>query len=163
MTAPTTASDDSAVPEAGRPSGVERLARTDLAAEPFFLAARLSSTGSAGANRRLAELGLKVRHYSVLALACSGEEPTQRELSQFLVLDPSQIVSIIDELEQRGAVERRTDPRDRRSKILVPTAAGRRLYDRAKALVSRSTEDSLAELSAAERDELFRLLRKAAL
>ncbi|GGG46596.1 ranscriptional regulator [Kocuria dechangensis] len=160
MTPRTTPSVDEETPAV---DGIERLAHTDLATEPFFLAARLASTGSAGANRMLAELGLKVRHYSVLALACSGEEPTQRELSQFLVLDPSQIVSIIDELEQRGAVERRTDPRDRRSKILAPTAAGHSLYAEAKALVARSTEDSLTELSAAERDELFRLLRKAAL
>lgn len=160
MTPRTTPSVDEETP---RLDGIERLAHTDLAAEPLFLAARLASTGSAGANRVLAELGLKVRHYSVLALACSGEEPTQRELSQFLVLDPSQIVSIIDELEQRGAVERRTDPRDRRSKILAPTAAGRSLYGRARDLVARSTEDSLTGLSAAERNALFHLLRKAAL
>lgn len=143
--------------------GLERLGGTELATEPFFLMARLSSTGSAEANRVLADLGLKVRHYSVLALACSGAEPTQRELSQFLVLDPSQIVSIVDELEQGGAVERRTDPRDRRSKILAATAAGRALYARAQALVAGATGESLGGLSGAERDELLRLLRKAAL
>ena len=159
MTAPTTASG---AQDGARSDSIERLAAADLAAEPFFLMARLASTGSARANQVLAELELKVRHYSVLALACSEEQPTQRELSQFLVLDPSQIVSIIDELEQRGVVERRTDPRDRRSKILAPTPAGRALYEEAKALVARSTEDSLGALSPDERDELFRLLRKAA-
>lgn len=158
MTARTHASVGGAVAA----DGLERLARTELAAEPFFLMARAASTGSAGANRALAELGLKVRHYSVLALACSGEEPTQRELSQFLVLDPSQIVALVDELERCGAVERRTDPRDRRSKIVVPTAAGRKLYAQARAGVAGATGDSLAGLSADERGELLRLLRKAA-
>ncbi|HST71140.1 MarR family transcriptional regulator [Kocuria sp.] len=152
-----TARDDSP------PGGIERLAGTDLAGESFFLMARLASTGSAAANRALADLGLKVRHYSVLALACSGEEPTQRELSQFLVLDPSQIVSIIDELEQRGAVERRTDPRDRRSKIVAPTGAGRELYAEAQGLVAAAAAESLDGLSVAERQDLLRLLQKAAL
>ena len=116
-------------------AGLERLLEAELTAEPVFLMARAASTGSSAANRRLAELELKVRHYSVLALACGEEQLTQRELSQFLVLDPSQIVAILDDLERRGAVERRTDPRDRRSKIIAPTAAGRELYARARVLV----------------------------
>jgi len=64
------------------PSGVAagRLVSTGLADEPIFLMARAASIGSSEANRRLANLGLKVRHYSVLAIICNGEEPTQREL-----------------------------------------------------------------------------------
>ncbi|MCC3272104.1 MarR family transcriptional regulator [Arthrobacter zhangbolii] len=139
-----------------------RFTESDLGAEPVFLMARAASIGSAQANRSLAELGLKVRHYSVLSLACSGGAPTQRELSQFLVLDPSQIVAIVDELEQRGAVERRTDPRDRRSKVIMPTGGGRELYAQARKLVAGATESSLAALSAAERQELSRLLQRVA-
>ena len=143
-------------------AGLERLLEAELTAEPVFLMARAASTGSSAANRMLAELELKVRHYSVLALACGEEQLTQRELSQFLVLDPSQIVAILDDLERRGAVERRTDPRDRRSKIIAPTAAGRELYARARVLVENSTAESLSPLSPAEREELSRLLKKVA-
>lgn len=145
------------------PDGVAaRFAATDLGAEPVFLMARAASMGSAEANRRLADLGLKVRHYSVLSLACSGAAPTQRELSQFLVLDPSQIVAIIDELERRGAVERQTDPRDRRSKVIVPTKDGDALYARAREAVVGATAASMAQLSAAEQGELRRLLQQVA-
>ncbi|MCC9205774.1 MarR family winged helix-turn-helix transcriptional regulator [Arthrobacter sp. zg-Y769] len=147
------------------PDGVAdaaRFAATELGTEPVFLMARAASMGSAEANRRLADLGLKVRHYSVLSLACSGTAPTQRELSQFLVLDPSQIVAIIDELERRGAVERQTDPRDRRSKVIVPTKDGDVLYAQARDLVGGATETSLAQLSAAEQCELRRLLQRVA-
>ncbi|MCQ1948584.1 MULTISPECIES: MarR family winged helix-turn-helix transcriptional regulator [Arthrobacter] len=147
------------------PDGVAdaaRFAATDLGAEPVFLMARAASIGSAEANRRLADLRLKVRHYSVLSLACSGAAPTQRELSQFLVLDPSQIVAIVDELERRGAVERQTDPRDRRSKVIVPTEDGRALYAHAREVVDGATETSVAQLSAAEQGELRRLLQKVA-
>ena len=139
-----------------------RFAAADLGAEPVFLMARAASIGSAEANRRLADLGLKVRHYSVLSLACSGGSPTQRELSQFLVLDPSQIVAIIDELERGGAVERQTDPRDRRSKVIVPTDAGRELYAQARQRVAGATDASMAALSAGDRKELRRLLQQVA-
>lgn len=144
------------------PTGLERLVEAALAAEPMFLMARAASTGSSAANKRLAQLDLKVRHYSVLALACGDERLTQRELSQFLVLDPSQIVAILDELERRGAVERQTDPRDRRSKIITPTRAGRELYAQAEALVQASTAESLSPLSPEERAQLSGLLRKVA-
>lgn len=140
----------------------ERLAASDLAREPVFLAIRLSSRGSADANRALAALGLKVRHYAVLALACSDLRSTQRELSQFLYLDPSQIVGLVDELEGRQLVQRRPDPRDRRSKVIVATASGRRFYAEARATVSTANEETLAALAPDDRDQLIRLLAAVA-
>lgn len=139
------------------------LVDSDLTREPVFLMARASSLGSATANRALAELHLKVRHYSVLSLVCSDTRPTQRQLSSFLVLDPSQIVLIVDALEQRGAVQRLPDPSDRRSKIIVATEQGRELYQRAKTAVEDCTDRTMAALSEAERDTLLGLLRRIAL
>ncbi|HHU38266.1 MAG TPA: winged helix-turn-helix transcriptional regulator [Propionibacterium sp.] len=144
------------------PEALDRLAGTTLASEPFFLAARVSGQGSGAANRRLAELGLKVRHYSVLALACSDVHPTQRELSHYLLLDPSQIVALIDELQALGAVQREPDPRDRRSKMVVATAAGRALYRRAKKVVDAASSDSLSALTTEQREDFLALLRLAA-
>ncbi|NKX52566.1 MarR family transcriptional regulator, partial [Arthrobacter deserti] len=103
-----------------------------------------------------------VRSYSVLSLACSGENPSQRELADFLSLDPSQIVSLVDQLEKRGAVTREADPRDRRSKVIAATAAGRRLYRAAAAVVRESEAQSLRRLNEAERDTLRSLLRRVA-
>lgn len=141
----------------------DRLALTSLADEPFFLAARLSALGSGAANKALVDLGLKVRSYSVLSFACSDPHPTQRELSQFLVLDPSQIVALVDELEARGAVERQPDPRDRRSKIIVATPEGRELHDQAKRVVDEQGRKSLHRLDPAERARFLELLYIAAL
>ena len=143
-------------------TGIERLQDTELAAEIEFLTARARSLGSGRANQLLADLDLKVRSYSVLSLACSGENPSQRELADFLSLDPSQIVSLVDQLEKRGAVAREADPRDRRSKVIVATAAGRRLYRAAAAIVRESEAQSMRRLSTAERDTLRSLLRRVA-
>lgn len=141
----------------------DTLVTSDLAQEPVFLMARASSLGSSLANRALAGLGLKVRHYSALSLVCSDLQLSQRELSRYLVLDPSQIVLIVDSLERRGAVVRRTDPNDRRSKLIEPTDEGRELYRRARTQVQRCTERTLSPLSEEERDTLLGLLQRVAL
>lgn len=152
----TTSSDQ--VPEPARlPLGATALAR-----EPFFVMARASAIGSSDANRALAGLGLKVREYSALVLACEEQAPTQRQLSQDLALDPSQIVAIVDSLQARGAVERRPDPRDRRSKIIEATAHGRELCAQARALVDTATDESLSALNATDRRRLYELLAKVA-
>lgn len=87
-----------------------RLAESSISTDIGFLLAKLHAAGSVLNNAALAEFGLKERSYSVLALACGNLGPTQRELAEFLSLDPSQIVALIDELEQRGLVERKPGP-----------------------------------------------------
>ena len=143
-------------------AGIERLYSSELANETEFLAARTRSVGSRRANEELASLDLKVRSYSVLSLACSGLNPSQRELAEFLFLDPSQIVALVDSLEKRGAVKRKADPRDRRSNIITPTAAGKKLYAEAAAVVQAAGEGALSALTPEERDQLRDLLRRVA-
>lgn len=133
-----------------------------LGDELFFVMARASAIGSSHANKALATLQLKVREYSALAIACSAESPTQRELSRQLALDPSQIVAIVDTLEKRGLVERRAHPRDRRSKIVVATEAGRELAAKAGSLSAESAKESLSMLTLDERATLHTLLSKVA-
>lgn len=139
-------------------AGGERFAEARLVAEPVFLMNRLGSLGSAIANQRLREHGLKVRQYSLLSLVCEPQAPTQREISEFLVLDPSQVVALVDELEGRGLLRREPDPRDRRSKILVPTDEGRGLLERAEADVDAATDELLTGLEPAQRAQLQELL-----
>ena len=64
----------------------------------------------AAGNASLAEHGLKARSYSVLALPASDARPSQRELAEFLRLDPSQVVGLVDGLQARGLVRREPDP-----------------------------------------------------
>lgn len=142
--------------------GASRLLAAELTTEIEFLTARARAIGSSRANVLLAPLGLKVRSYAVLSLACSGLNPSQRELADFLSLDPSQIVALVDHLEERGAVTREQDPRDRRSKGITATAKGVRLHDEARQAIRRAEAESLAPLDAAEREQLRGLLRRIA-
>lgn len=140
--------------------GVERFQNTLLARETAFLTARARGRGNELANQLLKAVDLKVRHFAVLSLACSGTGPSQREMGEFIDLDPSQVVSVVDHLEDRGLIRRETDPRDRRSKILVATEAGNALHDQAARLTRQAEDQVLQNLTSEEREQLLKLLSK---
>jgi len=142
-----------------RDEGVGVQVSPTLDADTSFLLARASALASAAGNRALAVFGLKVRTYSVLAVAVEVA-PSQRDLAERLRLDPSQIVALVDDLESRGLVERRQDPADRRARIVVATTAGVELFGRARADVARAERDLLGAHEGAE--ELRGLLRRIA-
>lgn len=139
-----------------------RLHAADLASEIEFLMARARAVGTAHANEVLAGVDLKARSYAVLSLACSDSKPTQRELAEFLSLDASQIVALVDGLQDRGLIMREPDPNDRRSNVIVSTADGRALCAQASKLVAQAEAKSLGALTDAERNQLRELLSRVA-
>ncbi|MEL5991552.1 MarR family winged helix-turn-helix transcriptional regulator [Microbacterium phosphatis] len=126
-----------------------------------FLLARANAQSLAAAHAALAEHGLRVRSYTVLALAVSEERLSQRDIAEYLRLDPSQVVALVDDLQTRGLVTREPDPNDRRAKAVIATPAGRRLHTQAEAAVNAAERDLLSVLAADEqavlRDLLLRL------
>jgi len=143
-------------------STISRLWDTAVGGDMSFLLARANAVSLSRANAALAEHGLKVRSYSVLALAASGARPSQRELSEFLRLDPSQLVALIDELAMRGLALREPDPSDRRANVVVVTDLGREVYTAARTSTVAAEEAAFAELTADDRDRLTGLLRRLA-
>src|SRR5699024_11221535 len=118
---------------------------TELVQEIQFLTARLAAKGNNYANKLLEELDLNVRQFSVLALAASALKPTQREMSSYVALDPSQMVALVDTLESRGLVKRETDRQDRRSNNIVATTEGAILYKKATRLTTPSEDHGLSD------------------
>ncbi|WP_413249762.1 MarR family winged helix-turn-helix transcriptional regulator [Sinomonas flava] len=141
--------------------GAPRLASSAIGGDVGLLLAKLHATGSVLNNHALAEFGLRERSYSVLRLACSGLEPTQRELADFLSLDPSQIVSLVDELEKRGLVTREQGRTDRRQKIVLATPEGEVVHAKAQAEIRACERQQLSALTDDEASTLTALLRKA--
>ncbi|WP_369138140.1 MarR family winged helix-turn-helix transcriptional regulator [Modestobacter versicolor] len=126
-----------------------------------FLMSRASGVVVRATNAALAEHGLRVRPYSVLALAAESEEGTsQRDLGTVLGLDPSQVVLLVDELVERGLVERRPSPADRRTRLVVATAEGRRVREAARQAADAAVEGPLALLGDAERERLRDMLTR---
>ncbi|MFF4396638.1 MarR family winged helix-turn-helix transcriptional regulator [Streptomyces sp. NPDC001480] len=99
--------------------------------------------------------GAQARLLSLLSL----EPLPMRKLAQKLKCEPSNVTGIVDRLENRGLVERRPDPADRRVKLAAATDEGRRVArDLREGL--RFAREPLAGLSDEERLALRDLLRR---
>jgi DNA-binding MarR family transcriptional regulator len=128
-----------------------------------FLLSRVSGIVVRATNAALVEESLRVRQYSVLTLACESEGGmSQRALAAVLGLDPSQVVALVDELVDAGLVERRPDPADRRTRLVVATAAGRRKRIDAADRAAAGLQGPLRPLSEQDRATLRDLLSRVA-
>jgi DNA-binding MarR family transcriptional regulator len=74
-----------------------------------------------------AALGLSGAQVKVLLSLVPGEAVPMRNLAERLDYDASNLTTLVDRLQRRGAVERRPDPVDRRVKALALTPAGEQL------------------------------------
>jgi DNA-binding MarR family transcriptional regulator len=89
------------------------------------------------------------------------ERPTpMHEIADMLRCDASNVTGIVDRLEARGAVERRSDPSDRRVKALVLTRSGRTLRRRAVEKMGEPPPE-IAGLSTADLKTLHGILSRA--
>jgi DNA-binding MarR family transcriptional regulator len=79
--------------------------------------------------------------------------------AEALGCDASNLTGIVDRLEKRGLVERRTVATDRRVKELVLTEAGRGVLGQLEELVTAAP--GLSDLGGEEQDALIGLLRRA--
>jgi DNA-binding MarR family transcriptional regulator len=77
-------------------------------------------------------------------------------------IDPSGLIATIDDLEERGWLERRKDPADRRRNVVVLTEAGAAKLAEGRAAASARARELTAPLSAKERRALRDLLAKIA-
>jgi DNA-binding MarR family transcriptional regulator len=107
------------------------------------------------AEERLAPYSLTLKHS--WALHALDEPLSMRGLAERLGIDASYVTAIADQLEERGLIERRPHPTDRRIKSLALTSEGRRFREQVLGELW-STIPSLDGLTAADRRELRRLL-----
>ena len=86
---------------------------------------------------------------------------SQRQISDHLGLDASDVVGVLDILEAAGMVERQRDPNDRRRHAVVLTEKGEAAAAHFAHLRARATERALAGLDEGERRQLVELLNRA--
>jgi len=107
----------------------------------------------------LREMGLTPGHMKALAILDPEEPRPMRAMADALACDASMVTWLVDRLEERGLVERRTSPTDRRVKTLVLTPLGIRTRERLAEALYTPPDDLLA-LDVAALVALRRELRK---
>lgn len=106
----------------------------------------------------LAMHGFDPKAAAILQLIRSNGPVSQQWLSEYLDLNRSVMVKLIDGLEQSGDVARKRNPHDRRSYALEVTPAGRRRLKQLEVLAHEVNAQFTSRLSPADTERLNELL-----
>ena len=127
-----------------------------------FLLKRLGHAAKERALDVFEATGLTPYHYAVLLALAEDSHETQGAIADALGYDRGQLVGLLDELEERGHVERRRDPADRRRHIVRLTPDGKRALAELRKLARELESEFLASLDEDERAQLHALLLRLA-
>ena len=106
----------------------------------------------------LEPFGIRPRHVAALIELRDRGEVTQQSLCGQLHLDPTNLVAILNELEQRGYATRRRDPEDRRRHLVEVSKTGMAVIEKVSEVMDGVEADLLDGLEPAEREQLEGLL-----
>ncbi|MDX6433137.1 MAG: MarR family transcriptional regulator, lower aerobic nicotinate degradation pathway regulator, partial [Streptosporangiaceae bacterium] len=151
-TADTTDSMDDSTDDRATPARLRSLP-SRLLSHTAMHAERLVNEGLAGADARK-------WHYAVLLALQESGPASQATLSRRAGIYRSDLVAVINELADRGHVERASDPADRRRNVITITQQGRQHLRRLDELLAGIQDDLLAPLTQPERDQLTRILTR---
>lgn len=153
LTSPTSpASDSTDIVLAGTRSAVPMRRRV------IPLARRLHQVCTAAAAEALEGEEVTALEYGVLAWLQDEPKVDQNALAARMGIDRTTASMLVSSLEERGFVERRTNPEDRRARQLRLTEAGAVLRKRLRPRVDDCQARILAVLGPAERETLLDLL-----
>jgi DNA-binding MarR family transcriptional regulator len=134
---------------------------TGLAYPSLALLDHLARVGRRAAEAAIAPGGLRPRHLVALTLLSDHGPVNQGDLGDALGLDPSNVVVLLNELEERGLVTRRRDPADRRRHIVELSTPGHAELKSAQQRLSCVEDELFRALTADERVTLYKLLLRA--
>lgn len=124
---------------------------------------RFARRADAEVDRTFAGHGLQPGWFDVLATLRRAGKPyelTPTQLLETAMVTSAGMTKRLDRLAEAGLVERRPDPRDRRGVRVRLTRQGLQVVNRAVESHVGREEELLAPLTADEREQLDRLLRK---
>jgi len=137
-------------------------AATETAQRALVLIDHIARVARRRSELALAPSGLRPRHLVALTVLREHGALTQAALGDALRLDPTNLVGLLNELEEQGLLTRRRDPADRRRHIVDLSGEGVAALARAECALAAVEEQVLAALDDDERATLQALLARAA-
>ncbi len=134
-------------------------------AMPGHLIRRLNQISVGVFAEHMAQADIRLTPVQFAALSAVAEHPDidQARVAGLIAYDRATLGKVIDKLEARGLVLRRTSPTDRRAKVMRLTLAGHDLLTRAIPIVAALQSEITAGLDAEERAVFLGLLEKVTL
>ncbi len=108
----------------------------------------------------MAVFGLRPVDFSVLSITMHNPGVTSRQVCGAINILSPNLVRIIQSLDERGLISRKTDAQDKRAIGLYLTSAGKKLMRDAEQSASELEIEAAAALSETERVQLIALLQK---
>jgi DNA-binding MarR family transcriptional regulator len=133
-----------------------------LAGRASFLLSQLGAYSAHDFAKRLAPLGMRPGHFGLLMHLSRGEGQSQQRLADAMGIHRNVMVGLVDELEDRGLIERRRHPADRRAHAIHLTAAAHDLLGRAQRVADEHEAELLAGIGEDDRTFLIALLQHLA-
>ncbi|MEV0295540.1 MarR family transcriptional regulator [Nocardia sp. NPDC050710] len=131
-----------------------------LRALPTRLINQVAIVADRTSERALDTTGSRRHHYALLTTLREFGPDSQAELGRRTRIDRSDIVAALNDLAERGFIERSPDPGDRRRNIVTITRAGTGHLDELDQRLDAAQDELLRALSATERRELVGLLTR---
>jgi MarR family transcriptional regulator, lower aerobic nicotinate degradation pathway regulator len=131
-----------------------------LAGLPGFLIAKTHHLFHARADEVLGEGTLGIKHFGCLTVVAEEGPLSQQYLGARMRVDRTTMVSVVDDLEAAGFVNRKRNPEDRRAYALVATATGAAWLEEKRGALMEAHAELLAPLTAAERAHLVDYLQR---
>jgi DNA-binding MarR family transcriptional regulator len=98
---------------------------------------------------------------TVLAVVEGADGPlTPTQIIDRVLAPAASMTATLDLLERRGWIERRPNPQDRRSLLIAVTPEGQDVANRLLPGIRALERETMATLTAKERDQLMRMLEK---
>jgi MarR family transcriptional regulator, temperature-dependent positive regulator of motility len=131
---------------------------------PGHLIRRLNQISTGLFQDRMSALGFDLTPVQFAALATLRDRPDidQATLAGLIAHDRATIGGVLDRLQAKGLVDRRTDPGDRRARLVRLSAPGQDLLSQVLPHVQALQGDILAGLSPEERDLFTALAARVA-
>ena len=138
------------------------MSKYSIERSPGPLIRRNHQIGLAIFAKHFKEIDLTPLQFSILWTLREEGEMDQVTLSQRVALDRNTCSNILGRLEKGGRIQRKTNPDNRRAKLVSLTAAGKTLINGAEKPMATVQKKLLAPLNAKEREFFLQCLVKLA-
>jgi len=142
-------------------SGPDGVIPARIADQPSWLISRAYARSNALLNAGFEGRGdgLRKYHYRLLAALEEFGPVSQIQLGRGTSVDRSDVVAVLDKLQELGLATREPDPADRRRNIVASTPTGSKQLHQLDAVIADIETRLLSPLPPSEREQFMRLLR----